>query len=154
MGFRGNIINIINTYLCDREQYVRYNGVCSDKLTNAYGVPQGSVLGPLFYSLYVLNFKKANFRARYFTFADTVLVFTSVFTGSEGQILNQLINADLRVYMQWLLSNKIKMNIEKTKYMLFIQKNKIVENMDIKINDFNLQRVPVIKFWVYTLMKI
>lgn len=143
MGFRGNIHKLIQTYLCDREQYVGHNGVCSDLLTNTYGVPQGSVLGPLLYSLYVLNLKCANLQARYFTFADDTVL---VYTGLEAKVLNQIVNADLRVYMQWLLSNKIKINVEKTKYMLFKQKNKIVENMDITINDFNLQRVSVIKY--------
>ncbi|KAJ8915923.1 hypothetical protein NQ315_015538 [Exocentrus adspersus] len=107
--------------------YVEYNNMRSSVLSNTCGVPQGSVLGPLLYSLYVLNLKNANLQARYFTFADDTVL---VYTGLEGRSLNQVVSADLGVYMHWLLSNKIKINIEKTKYMLFKQKNKIVEDID------------------------
>lgn len=143
MGFRGVIFNLIKSYLCNREQYVSYNNFSSGLLSNSCGVPQGSVLGPLLYSLYVLNLRCANLKTRYFTFADDTVL---VYTGCNEQMLNQEINDDLRVYVHWLLSNKIKINIDKTKYMKFKQKNKVIGRIDISIDGLNLEEALVMNY--------
>lgn len=143
MGFRGIIFDLIKSYLCDRQQYVNYNKLSSGFLSNSCGVPQGSVLGPLLYSLYVLNLRCANLKARYFTFADDTVL---VYTGLNEQRLAHKVNADLGVYTHWLLSNKIKINIDKTKYMIFKQKNKEVREINISINGMNLEEVVLMSY--------
>ena len=52
-GLRGNFLNLMKSFLENRHQYVEYNNSVSQKLKLNYGVPQGSVLGPLFFLLYI-----------------------------------------------------------------------------------------------------
>ena len=143
MGIRGKVFGLIETYLRNRRQYVKLGNVISDLLTNNYGVPQGSVLGPLLYALYVLSLRCANLKGRYFTFADDTAL---VYTGKNEAELMHIINDDLNIYVNWLFFNKLKINAEKTKYILFRQKNKVVGNLDIKINNESLEKVEHIRY--------
>lgn len=144
MGFRGILYSLIKTYLYDRKHCIKLDNIVSEWSSNTYGVPQGSVLGPLLYSLYVLNLKLANLRARYFTFADDTVL---VYTGTDEITLANLINNDLKNYLKWLFSNKLKINIEKTSYIIFKQKNKSVNNnLNININNIVLEKVSSIKY--------
>ena len=51
IGFRGNALKLIKSYLCNRLSCVSINNVISDKKCISYGVPQGSILGPLFFNI-------------------------------------------------------------------------------------------------------
>lgn len=82
-------------------------------------------------------------RAKYFTFADDTVL---VYSGTNELILNEEINIDLKKYNQWLYFNKLKINIDKTKFLLFKQKNKIVREMAIKMNDLVLERVASVRY--------
>ena len=143
MGFKEKINELLKTYLYHREQYVSIDGVCSSRLSNAGGIPQGSVLGPLLYSIYVLNLQCAGLTARYFTFADDTVL---AYTGTNGIDMQDDINSDLKSYLNWLYSNKLKINIDKTKYMVFKQKNKIVNKFEININNIILSEVLEMKY--------
>lgn len=143
MGFRGTIYKLIKTYLLNRKQYVKIGETNSEWLSSNCGVPQGSVLGPLLYSLYVLSLKGANLNARYFTFADDTVL---LYKGTSEQALQDEVNSDLTLYCKWLYSNKLKINIDKTKYQIFKQKNKIVENLRIRINKVDIEKVSCIKY--------
>ena len=85
------------------------------------GVPQGSVLGPLLYSLLVFSLQLSELSAKYFTFADdTVPTYCG---GDSGSLLSIEANYDLNGYYKWLLQQNLKLNLDKTKYMIFKQKN-------------------------------
>nr|CAH7713322.1 unnamed protein product [Callosobruchus chinensis] len=143
IGFTGEMLNLIRTFIEGRKQFVSLDNVASEIKSNSYGVPQGSVLGPLLYSLYVLSLKNVKLKARYFTFADdTVLVYTGI---NENELCME-INSDLQKYVDWLYGNKLKININKTKYMVFKQKNKQVQNINIYINNTPLEQVSKIKY--------
>ena len=143
MGFRGVIYNLLKSYVQDRKQYVSLSGVNSSFLNSECGVPQGSVLGPLLYLLYVLNLKHANLRAQYFTFADDTVL---VYAGEEEGTLTDVVNDDLKLYLNWLYRNKLKINIGKTKYMVFKQKNKSIQNLNITMDNVALEEVQCIKY--------
>ena len=120
MGFRGVALKLIETYLCNRKQYITLGDYSSKIRLNNCGVPQGSVLGPLLYTLFVLSLRLSGLHAEYYTFADdTVLVYKS----NDLSNFENIINNDLKRYNCWLLQNKLKINIDKTRYMLFKQKN-------------------------------
>lgn len=143
MGIRGTALTLLKTYLNDRRQYVLVDGVISDVKMSNYGVPQGSVLGPLFYILLVLSLRLAGLSGRYFTFADDTAL---VYTGADIDLLETQINNDLLKYSQWLLHNKLKINIEKTVYMVFHQKNVNLRNIHLKINNTVIKQVSYTKY--------
>jgi len=144
MGYRGVILGLIRSYLLNREQYVCVEKTPSTVLRVGSGVPQGSVLGPLLYSLYVLSLRFSNLNARYFTFADdTVLLYDCDDNFNQW---TDTINEDLCRYYDWLLENNLKINIDKTKFMLFKQKNKHVPNISVRLNNVELEKVCNIKY--------
>ena len=69
-GVRGNILKWFHSYLCERKQYVFFNGVSSDVLGISRGVPQGSVLGPLLFLLYINDLPNISEKLSFFLFAD------------------------------------------------------------------------------------
>lgn len=144
MGFRGTALSLIASYLLNRRQYVYVNDEESDVLTCDCGVPQGSVLAPLLYSLFVLSLRVAELDSQYYTFADdTVLLYSDK---NYNTLVNR-VNSDLTKYSQWLLQNNLKINLDKTKYILFKQKNKKINQViNICLNGVNLENVNQIKY--------
>lgn len=143
LGFRNNFKELLKSYLTDRKQFVFINNTCGEILPINYGVPQGSVLGPLLYSLYVLNLKKTNLQTRYFTFADdTVLVYTN----KNVNNLVDHINTDINKYFRWLIDNRLKLNLQKTNYIVFKQKNVKMETIRIQIGSEVINEVTNTKY--------
>ena len=143
MGFRGVAFKLIKSYLSDRKQYINLGNCSSDVRVNKCGVPQGSVLGPLLYTLFVLSLRLSGLQARYYTFADdTVLVYKS----KDALDLQNMANNDLKHYYYWLLHNKLKINMDKTKYIIFKQKNKVVNDIHLQICEHRLTKTNDIKY--------
>ena len=137
MGVRGVALSLLKTYLSNRRQYVTLNLADSAMLFNAAGLQQGSVLGPLRYTLHVLSLKNIKLSCKYFSFADnTVLVFRT-------NVLQEAIDSDLEIYYKWLIHNKLKLNAKKTLYTLFTQKNKENLHLTITINNVQINRVLI-----------
>lgn len=143
VGFRGVTLNLIKTYLLDRKQYITIDGITSSIQTNNCGVPQGSVLGPLLYSIFVMSLRLSQLKAQYYTFADDTVL---LYSGGNLEELGDTVNEDLEQYHRWLLYNNLKINIDKTKYMLFKQKNKTVCNVDIKIDNIAIEKINTVKY--------
>lgn len=145
LGIRGELFNLIKSYLTDRKQYVYVNDVCSKNATTISGVPQGSILGPLLYILYVLSLRAAGLKARYFTFADDTAL---VYTGEDLNIMQKEINDDLERYDNWLTQNHLKINKDKTVFMMFKQKNKFYDSdaFTLKIKSSVIKEVSFFKY--------
>ena len=115
-GIRGNIYNWFKSYLTNRSQYVEYNNVKSKTEIITHGVPQGSILGPLLFIIYMNDFSRSSELLFSILFADD----TSVFI--EGTCLNdisEILNTELEKISIWLEANKLTININKTHYMMF-----------------------------------
>lgn len=138
MGFRGSTLKLLQSYLSNRSQIVCLDEVESRENKIGSGVPQGSVLGPLIYTLHVLSLKNAQLKANYFTFADDTLL---VYSGENMTILQDTINEDLKRYNAWLSTNKLKINIKKTKYLMLKQKNKPDVQINIVLGDKPISKV-------------
>ena len=76
-GVRGTALNLIKSYLLNRQQFVSYNNVASSLKFISCGVPQGSILGPLFFLIYINDICKISDVAKLILFADTNLFFTN-----------------------------------------------------------------------------
>lgn len=107
------------------------------------GVPQGSVLGPILYSLLVLSSQKANLMGRYYTFADDTAL---VYSGTNQENLEFMVNEDLKYYHKWLLQNKLKLHLDKTVYMTLQQRNSEQQNITVQINNTKLKKLQKTKY--------
>lgn len=128
-GFRGTTLEWFKNYLNDRTQYVSIDN-CNSKLQNVNcGVPQGSVLGPLLFLIYINDMP------------NSTKMFTSLFADDTGLFLSHhnietLIdnaNSELEKASSWFKANKLTLNVSKTKFIVFRK-----QNMHIRMDKCNL----------------
>ena len=74
-GVRGMLLEWFKSYLTDRKQYVFYNGESSDLKLISCGVPQGSVLGPLLFLIYINDLPNISTNLKFFLFADDTNIY-------------------------------------------------------------------------------
>ena len=104
----------LKSYLSNRRQFVQINEKEKTSLeTISCGVPQGSILGPLLFLLYVNDLKNASNILDPIMFADDTNLF---FTHKDIRYLFQIVNQELENINQWFISNKLSLNIKKKKY--------------------------------------
>ena len=142
-GICGHIIKWFEHYLYDRSQYVIYNHEYSETHPIKCGVPQGSILGPLLFIIYVndiCNISNFLFNIMY---ADDTSVLLS---GDELKDLTCLLNKELEILFILLKSNKLSLNTQNTFYMLFHRARIKSNNSVVKINDSVLNRVNNMKY--------
>ena len=119
-GLRGKICEWFASYLSNRKQYTFANGTSSSYGLIQKGVPQGSVLGPILFTLYVNDMPNAaTLEPR--LFADDTNIFNF---GDNLQNLSQQTNLELEKLNEWLKANKLKINTGKTNFCLFNPNNK------------------------------
>lgn len=101
--------------LTNRKQYVQIDSQTSDIKQVICGVPQGSILGPLLFLLYINDLSNST-SLNLLSFADDTTVYSS---GQNIEDITILLNSELEKIYIWLLENKLSINIEKTKFMIF-----------------------------------
>ena len=116
IGIGGNVLVWITNYLCKRKQYVMTGGKCSDKKQTLCGVPQGSVIGPLLFLIYVNDIAELNLRSKISLFADDTVIY---FSGKDIDYISCQLQMDLDVISKWCCYNKLCLNVGKSKAMLF-----------------------------------
>ena len=142
LGFRGPINAWIRSFLTDRHQYVEVGGSVSCSLPITLGVPQGSTLGPLFFILYINDMENILTDMGIIHFADDSTLHVKL---PKGANISNMINAELSAIDSWLKVNKLFLNIDKTKYMIFSLKDR-PPDMNILISNTQIGRTDVHKF--------
>ncbi|MDD9361901.1 MAG: reverse transcriptase domain-containing protein, partial [Anaplasma sp.] len=129
-GFPGKTSELFNSYLSDRKQCVVINDFTSTLRTVLTGVPQGSVLGPIFLSLYVNNFPSFLTYSEALMYADdTVLIFVGDTTGE----LQDKINEEFTRVLTWFTSNQLTLKLNKSNYTVFHSKKKAINYDELVI---------------------
>ena len=142
-GIRGIAHKWFVSYLNNRKQRVVYNNSQSCFKSIKCGVPQGSILGPLLFLLYINDLASVCHSSMPIFFADDTNLFLK---GTDLKLMESEINKELNDISLWLKVNKLSLNIGKTHYMVFHSKNKCSVDMNIKIDNNIINRVSYTKF--------
>ena len=108
-GFRGNVFNLFSSYLSNRQQYVSVNNVNFSTQYIKYGVPQGSVLRPLLFLLYI-NDLGISCDGTPRLFADDTCVITE---GTSPAQLEQQLNHKLKQIAVWISANNLRLILQR-----------------------------------------
>ena len=143
-GFRGHVNNFIGSYLNNRQQFTVVDGSKSDIMYINTGVPQGSVLGPLFFLLYINDITKCLLHSKATLFADDTSLLVH---HKDMKILKEKAEIDLKNVYDWLLANKLSLSWEKTNFIIYHTSRKKVEHVkEIKVYEFSIKRVTCVKY--------
>ena len=130
-GIRGNANLLISSYLSDRKQYVSVLGENSDERPVLYGVPQGSVLGPLLFIMYINDISNSTQLGKFILFADDTNIFIADKCAKKAYEKANTVLSSINTYMK---CNLLHINIKKCCYMHF--KPIAMQNKDY--SEFNL----------------
>ena len=115
-GFRGLILKWLKSYLSNRTQFVDYNGQFSETRHIICGVPQGSILGPLLFLIYINDLANVSNVLEFILFADDTNIF---YSHKNIDHLARVFNLELNNISVWLKANKLSLNAIKTKFIIF-----------------------------------
>ena len=143
-GVRGVTNHWFESYLTDRRQFVSVSGEKSLLKDISHGVPQGSVLGPLLFLLYINDLHNALNYSDVYLFADDTHI---LHINKSLDSLNKKLNIDLKLLCNWLNANKIALNSNKTELVLFkYRSRKLNYNLKLKLNGRRLYPRQSIKY--------
>ena len=143
-GIRGIAKEWFTSYLFNRRQFTSIGNTNSEVTTISCGVPQGSVLGPLLFLIYINDFSSCSDILDLHLFADDSNLF---FTHKNLSQLELIVNNDLSHVHTWLCANKLSLNIVKSSFVLFHPpQRKIETSINLYINDTSLNEKDNIKY--------
>ena len=141
-GMRGISNDWIKSYLENRKQFVQYDDAISDYKEILCGVPQGSILGPKLFILYINDICNISEIMKFVLFADD----TNILCKHENYVsLCELVNIELSKLSKWFSINKLSLNVKKTSYMVFGNRH-VNNNVKIRIDMEEIEKVYVTKF--------
>lgn len=130
-GFRNAAFSWLESYLSDRRQVTLVNNWTSDVIAEgSYGVPQGSVLGPLLFLVYINDLKSAIQLSFFHLYADDTIIICSC---DSTQELKLSLEQDLKDISNWLKLNKLTINTSKTEVIFFGNKSRLKSCNDVAI---------------------
>jgi len=144
-GFNDISHRLLESYLSNRKQYVASSSLKSKFENIDTGVPQGSILGPLLFLIYMNDFAKCTDHFTMINYADDTALITSL-NSPNLSTNNNIINQELKNITKWLLANKLVVNVSKSKAMVFSTKHRQINLPEINLNG---ERVDIVESFNY-----
>ena len=138
------LIAWISDYLTDRKQRTVLNGSISRSLPVTSGVPQGSVLGPLLFIIFMSDINSVNLshESKLLLYADDILLYRPVTSGNDYQFLQE----DIASLSAWCNSNHVTFNEQKCKSMVVSRKRKRCVLSALLLNGHHIEECNTIKY--------
>ena len=134
-GVKGNALHWLCDYITNRKQCVTLDEI-SSYLPITCGVPQGSILGPLLFTIYINDMHKAVLNCTVYHFADDTNL---IYSNKNIKTLRKMMSEDLRCINAWLCANRLSVNTTKTEFILFKpSKCKLGERFTLKFNKITI----------------
>ena len=133
-GFNEHTLNWFENYLSNRKQMTCLNGYMSDKKTVTCGVPQGSLLGPLLFSLYVNDLPSIIKHSELSLYADDTCIF---YSSKNAEDITEKLNEDLSHVSRWLVDNRLFVNKKKCE-IIFLGTSSRLKKIEPKLRNSNV----------------
>ncbi|PFX11674.1 RNA-directed DNA polymerase from mobile element jockey [Stylophora pistillata] len=140
-GLGPHAVQWSKSYLSNRFQSTFLNGTLSDYLPVSCGVPQGSVLGPLLFLIYIHDLQECELSSSALIYADDTSLTLSAY---DPATLEEKLNKDLDEVQKWLKSNKLRLNVKKAKCMIigsYYRLRHLNGDLNVTVNSQQLTRV-------------
>ena len=131
-GIRGIANDLFRSYLLNRVSYVSLDNFESECVETNLGVPQGSILGPFLFLIYINDIVNSSTRLKFNLFADDTSLY---FTHENLHSLYNIVNVELDFVYNWILANKLCLNFDKTVYLLFSGRKIIDSIPDLRMGN-------------------
>jgi hypothetical protein len=139
IGITGSAFLLLKSYLTGRTQRCEVNGSISGEKDVKCGVPQGSILGPLFFLLYINDLPACLSKTKPRLFADDTNI------TAAGKCLSDLedaVNSDLEMLRKWLRANKLSLNVAKTEFQI-IGTKRMLKKASAQQLKIHIQNIPI-----------
>ena len=155
-GIKDGPLSWFQSYLSNRCQFVDFDGTYSTTRSLSTGVPQGSILGPLLFIIYMNDIYVASDKFRAVLYADDSNMISTLCSFDVSLSINNFqrsklshnINEELKGISDWLAINKLSLNAKKTKFMIFHHRQKRIDYLipKLEINGHDIERVTDFNF--------
>ena len=144
-GIQGKTLDWFKSYLTNRTQRCSVNGCLSDLTTLKCGVPQGTILGPLFFLIYINDLPNCLSFSIPTMYADDTHI---TYAGSDLHLIQSSLSHDLEKLSKWLVSNRLTFNATKSEFMLIGSRRRsstLSDDTQLSIDNVPIEQVPTVK---------
>ena len=142
-GIKGTALKWFESYLSSRQQFVSTDGADSTPRAIQYGVPQGSILGPLLFIIYINDLPNMSDLAKFILYADDANI---IVTGNSEEEVQAKLQYITTLLIKWVDINGLALNLKKTHFMVFTNRRLDLNKIDVNIAGVKIARVTEARF--------